>query len=37
MIAPHKYAYDDQEIGDGLIPPHSDLVFEILVVGVQAP
>ena len=35
MITPPDYAYGDQDVGDGLIPPNSTLQFDFAVVGVN--
>jgi FKBP-type peptidyl-prolyl cis-trans isomerase len=32
---PAKLAYGDREVGDGLIPAGSDLVFEVELLGVE--
>jgi peptidylprolyl isomerase len=35
VIIPPELAYGSQEIGNGLIPPHSFLVFEMELVGIK--
>ena len=31
IITPPDYAYGDQDVGDGLIPPNSTLMFDFVV------
>ena len=35
IITPPEFAYGDREIGNGLIPANSTLIFDIEVVGVN--
>ena len=35
IIAPPEYAYGDRDVGNGLIPANSTLIFDIEVVGVN--
>ena len=34
VTAPSDYAYGEQGV-PGLIPPHSELIFELMIVGIK--
>ena len=37
IVAPPQFAYGDRNIGNGIIPPQSTLVFTVIIAGVNHP